>query len=127
MENEQKPKVELLDHNGNKVININNQVWMPKAEYDKYQEWRKQAEDDCLKWLLWGIKPERWNRTPEQIIEDRVKLAYVTIDGKRQTIGVDNLLGNGYEMEETMPTFKRPLVKLTKPFVFERWCRMMDI
>jgi hypothetical protein len=107
-------------------------LWMPKEEYDKWQVFYKQRQNEFWDYMLWGKKPHWWeDPTPEKIQRSRVKLAYVTVqeDGLpvRKMIGVDNVTGEGFELEENVPAIKEPLVPFIKPFTMDRWCRPMDV
>lgn len=82
---------------------------------------------------------EKWNKlwreafnryligdNPKETTESRVKLAWVTIEGKRAMLGVDNETFEGYRMDDKYPTVKKPLEKQQYDS-FVRWCTSMDL
>ena len=91
--------------------------WLTKQEAESLQK----LKEDFWKQVMRGDGIKR-----KALPEDSVKLAWVTINGKREMLGVDNKTMEGFEMEEKIPTFKIPLVP-KKYDEFERWCTSFDI
>lgn len=97
-------------------------VWMPASEYKLMCDLIETHTTNILNHLIWGIPYP----TKEPEPGDDVKLAYVEIDDKKIMIGVDNKTLQGYEMNDNIPTVKKPLVPL-KYNKFIRWCTLMDV
>lgn len=90
--------------------------WISLEEYDARRELNKKFAQG----MMWGF-PKRESKE-----DDNVKLAHVTIGGKRHMIGVDNKTMVGYAIRDDIPTWKLPLEEL-KYDTFERWCTSFDV
>jgi hypothetical protein len=101
----------------NLTIKGSNGIWMTKKEHTKWVQWYDRFWANAI----WN-GPDR--RAPKE--DDNVKLAWVIIGDKRIMAGVDNKTMAGYQLEDTMPTWKMPLVPLQYDS-FERWCTGMDV
>src|SRR5687767_9868405 len=96
--------------------------WMSKKEYDAWKDFYAERERLFVKHVLWG---EPWPKREAQP-DDNVKLAYVIVNGQRVMAGVDNQTLQAYELNDTTPTWKMPLVPMNYD-KFDRWCRLMDV
>ncbi len=95
--------------------------WCHADHWEEHSKAIKEFSEKMTNALLWGRSEPH---IPKE--DDNVKLAYVKKDGKQVLLGVDNKTLKGYELEETIPTWKRPIIE-TDYQEFVRWARLMDL
>jgi hypothetical protein len=99
-----------------KVHNIG-RMWIPESQM-------KAIKDHYQKFWANVLFGNPTPREPEE--DDNVKLAWVTIAGKRTMAGVDNKTMKGYKLRQDVPMWELPLIPLEYDH-FERWCTGFDV
>jgi hypothetical protein len=95
----------------------NKSYWMPAKEAQLWRDYMNRFWNG----MLFGPTTAR---EPKE--DDNVKLAWVSINGTRTMVGLDNTTMIAYKLKADVPSWILPLEPIEYDS-FERWCTTFDV